>query len=84
MQIITQVWDYYTDASSNFVPEDRLNDLVIGAWGEFGKGWGKAMHRDYIYYGMTKTNTTNGVMLDKIENIFDKIPYKQKSTQGIP
>ena len=56
----TQVWDYYTDASSNFVPEDRLNDLVIGAWDEFGKGWGKAMHRDYIYYGMTKTNTTNG------------------------
>lgn len=49
MQIITQVWDYYTDASSNFVPEDRLNDLVIGAWDEFGKGWGKAMHRDYIY-----------------------------------
>lgn len=43
MQIITQVWDYYTDASSNFVPEERLNDLVIGAWDEFGKGWGKAM-----------------------------------------
>lgn len=29
------------------------------------KGWGKAMHRDYIYYGMTKTNTTNGVMWTK-------------------
>lgn len=55
-----QTWDYNTDGSSDFVDESLLDDLVIGAWNEFGDGWENAMHRDYIYYGMSKTKTTGG------------------------
>lgn len=55
-----QTWDYNTDGSSDFVDESLLDDLVIGAWNEFGDGWNNAMHRDYIYYDMTKTKTSDG------------------------
>lgn len=47
--------------NSNFVPASDLSDKVIGAYNEFGMSWQNAAHRDYIYYGMSKTNTTNGI-----------------------
>lgn len=67
----TQYWDYDSTGTSNFAAKDQLNDLVIDAYDEFGKGWNNAMHRDYIYYGMNKANTTNGKLNPNIvETIF--------------
>lgn len=56
----TQEWEYDKDGASDFIPNSYLNNLVTSAYEEFGTSWGNAMHRDYIYFGMTKNNTNNG------------------------
>lgn len=58
--VYDKYWDYDKDGSSKFVPTNKLDDLVVGAYKEFGQRWGNAMHRDYIYYGLSKTKTTDG------------------------
>lgn len=47
--------------NSNFVPSSDLPDDVIASYNEFGTSWQNATQRDYIYYGMSKSKTTNGI-----------------------
>ena len=49
------------DDNSNFVPSSDLPDHVIASYDEFGTSWQNATQRDYIYYGMSKSKTTNGI-----------------------
>ena len=39
-----------------------ISPKTVLAYDEFGTGWGNACQRDYIYYGMSQTNTNNGVL----------------------
>lgn len=52
-----------SDSIGNFVPTEDLDPLVIGAYNEFKDGSiPNACHRDYIYYGMSKSNRDSGVL----------------------
>lgn len=58
--------------NSNFVPEDTLNKYnqdIIKAYNEF-KGNRNAVHRDYIYYGMSNTKTEGTLNKDVREAIY--------------
>jgi hypothetical protein len=53
----------------NFISEKELNAIspeTIRAYKEFGLGWNNGVQRDYINYGMSRTNTDNGT-LNKFE-----------------
>lgn len=48
--------------SSDFVPESAIDPLLIKAYSEFeDKSIDGACQRDYVYYGMSKSNTDHGV-----------------------
>lgn len=47
--------------NSNFVPSSALFSDVVAAYNEFGTSWQNAAQRDYIYFGMSKSKTTNGI-----------------------
>lgn len=69
---------------------------LIDAYEEFNTGWDGGVQRDYLYYGMSKANTTNGklnrfkrdliyrlkISQDKLYSIMDspKDPKKQLNT----
>lgn len=48
--------------SPDFVPESAIDPLLIKAYSEFeDKSIDGACQRDYVYYGMSKSNTDHGV-----------------------
>lgn len=52
-----------SDSIGNFVPIEDIDPLVIGAYNEFKDGSiPNACQRDYIYYGMSKSNRDSGVL----------------------
>lgn len=52
-----------TEFVGNFVPTSDIDPLVIGAYNEFKDGSiPNACHRDYIYYGMSKSNRDSGIL----------------------
>lgn len=64
-------WDMYNENKpfdlvnniDNFISAEELNAIspeTIRAYEEFGLGWNNGIQRDYILYGMSKTNTNNG------------------------
>lgn len=72
-----EAWDMWNEnqpydlvvPGDNFISEKDLKAIspeTIRAYEEFGLGWNNGVQRDYINYGMSKTNTDNGV-LNKFE-----------------
>ena len=50
--------------TGNTISCEDLNTIspeTVEAYKEFGLGWNGGVHRDYIYYGMSKENTNNGI-----------------------
>ena len=48
----------------DFISETDLRSIspeTLQAYDEFGTGWGDGVQRDFIYYGMTKSNVNNGI-----------------------
>ena len=39
---------------------EAISPDVITAYNEFGQGWGNGVQRDYIFFGMTQENNSNG------------------------
>lgn len=52
-------WTYDKSGETNFAPEASLPSIVKDAYNQMGVS-NTAAQRDYIYYGMTKTNSTSG------------------------
>lgn len=50
-----------------FYPASKIHSSVIRAWNEFG-GQKDAAERDYVYYGMTKTNKV-GVLNSRVREV---------------
>lgn len=82
-EVYTQEWDYIKDGSSDFVPETDLNNLVITAYDEFTPGSVNEMQRDYIYYGMTKVNSTNGVLNQNIRERLYRFKVSAAAAGGL-
>ena len=63
--------DLSYNAISDFVPTSDIDPLVINAYYEFGQNYsGAGCQRDYIYYGMSKTNQNNGILNENIREQF--------------
>lgn len=70
-KVSTWEGDFYNpEPAVNLVSEDKdyissselmvLSPSTISAYNEFGLCTGAGVHRDYIFYGMTNSNTNNG------------------------
>jgi hypothetical protein len=79
----TEYWDYDNWGLYNYEFADKLSPLVINAYNEFGDSWNNAMHRDYIYYGMTKNNTTHGVLNKSIVESIYRFRIKPEAVKTI-
>lgn len=55
-------WNYDKSGESDFVPASALPSIVKEAAEEFKYYNNKTAQRDYIYYGMSKSNTNAGVL----------------------
>lgn len=54
-------WNYDKSGESDFVPASQLPSIVKTAAEQFSYNNNKVAQRDYIYYGMSKSNTDAGV-----------------------
>lgn len=68
---VAEYWDNPTSGvdlfsqTGDFIPKSELSPIspsVISAYNEFKTGSTAGVQRDYVYYGMTKQNSTNGTL----------------------
>lgn len=58
------------ESGDNYISAEALKSLspeTVAAYDEFGTGWNGGVQRDYIYYGMSKSNVDNGSL-----NMFER------------
>ena len=91
---ISEVWDndeqkWYCDLVSdqkNYISKDIIETISpksVEAWEEFGTAWSNACQRDYIYYGMNKSNTNNGSLNQQMRDMIFRFSLKAESLYTI-
>lgn len=73
-----------TEFVGNFVPASDIDPLVIGAYNEFKDGSiPNACQRDYIYYGMGKSNRDNGVLNNGIRERLYRFRFEPQTYKSM-
>lgn len=73
-----------TEFIGNFVPASDIDPLVIGAYNEFKDGSiPNACQRDYIYYGMGKSNRDNGVLNNGIRERLYRFRFEPQAYESM-
>ena len=69
--------DLYSVVGNNISADElsRISPETIAAINEFQRGAADAVQRDYIYYGMTKTNTNNGQLNPYMRDMLYRIRF---------
>ena len=69
--------DLYSVVGNNISADElsRSSPETIAAINEFQRGAADAVQRDYIYYGMTKTNTNNGQLNPYMRDMLYRIRF---------
>lgn len=69
---------------NDFVPASDIDPILVSAYNEFGNSYyGAGCHRDYVYYGMSKTNQDNGEFNEYIRERFYRFKINPTSFTSI-